>query len=192
MTDRKSKKQQRLEQLAKEKRRKQLLTWGPIAVVGIALLGLILFRVFEPDIEGVLNFGAQQRNHEVNAAFDTGNLPPTGGNHAGSWQTCGIYETPVDNGAAVHSLEHGAVWITYRPDLPREDIDVLQEKVRGKGYLLLSPYQDQETDVVVSAWSTQLVVDGVDDGRIDDFISQFRNQGPESAPCSGGIGSPLP
>ncbi len=192
MSERKSKKQLRKEKLDQERRKKKLLTWVPISVLGLALVGLILFRVFEPDIEGIINFGAQSRNHASDASYETESVPPSGGSHNPAFQNCGIYETPVDSSLAVHSLEHGAVWITYRPDLPTEDVAVLQGMVRGKGSLLLSPFPDQEEDVMMTAWSTQLAVDEVNDGRIDDFISRYRNQGPESAPCNGSVGNPLP
>ncbi|MCP5096317.1 MAG: DUF3105 domain-containing protein, partial [Chloroflexi bacterium] len=51
---------------------------------------------------------------------------------------------------AVHSMEHGAVWITYQPDLPADEIIELQDLVRGQPFLLLSPYPDLRGPVVVT------------------------------------------
>ena len=64
--------------------------------------------------------------------------PPVGGPHSGTWQNCGIYEAPINNENGVHSLEHGAVWITYDPSLPQEDIDTLN--ALDDNYMLVSPY----------------------------------------------------
>jgi hypothetical protein len=47
-------------------------------------------------------------------------IPPAGGPHNPSWQNCGFYDELVRDENAVHSLEHGAVWITYQPDLPQQ------------------------------------------------------------------------
>src|SRR5438093_3047791 len=47
--------------------------------------------------------------------------PPIGGDHSARWMNCGVYSQPVPSERAVHNLEHGAVWITYRPDLPAAD-----------------------------------------------------------------------
>jgi hypothetical protein len=122
-----------------------------------------------------------------------GGLPPMGGPHYGRWQNCGIYETAVDPGFAIHSMEHGAVWITYHPDLPREQIDALQNRVRGQAYLLLSPYPDQSSPIALTVWDIQLTVESADDERIDQFIRRYRNaRGPEQgASCTGGVGQPL-
>ena len=43
--------------------------------------------------------------------------PPIGGRHDAVWATCTgvVYPRALRNENAVHALEHGAVWITYRP-----------------------------------------------------------------------------
>ena len=63
----------------------------------------------------------------VKGSVDYRQSPPVGGDHASIWQNCGLYSEPVRNETAVHSMEHGAVWITYRPGLPTEQMDKLRE-----------------------------------------------------------------
>jgi len=65
----------------------------------------------------------------------TGNVsyrqqPPVVGPHDAVWLNCGIYPTPVPSRNAGHSLEHGAVWVTYRPDLSATAISRLRSLVR--------------------------------------------------------------
>jgi hypothetical protein len=185
-----SKKKERQERLAKEKRRRRLLIIVPI-VVGIVALGALAFYRFQP-VEGTTEFGAQERGHNAETTFADTGLPPVGGDHDPRFQNCGIYTQPVDTGPAVHSMEHGAVWLTYRPDLPAEDVTVLQEMVRGMSYMLLSPYPDLKSDVVATAWGVQLEPDSVSDERLEQFVDRYRGGGPEpGAPCSGGLGIPL-
>jgi hypothetical protein len=120
--------------------------------------------------------------------------PPVGGPHNPLWQNCGIYDQPVPNEQAVHSLEHGAVWITYQPDLAADGVALLQELVRGKGHVLLSPYPDLPAPVVASAWGLQLKLEGADDPRLPFFVTRYANgpQTPEpGAPCTGGVGEPV-
>ena len=54
-------------------------------------------------------------NRSVKGLVEYDREPPTNGDHAPIWQNCGLYEKPVQNRYAVHSLDHGVVWITYRP-----------------------------------------------------------------------------
>ena len=187
-----SRKKARQQQLNQEKRKRQILIIVPIVLV-VAAIGVFAFLRFRP-VEGVTDHGAQDRGHDTAAEFLTAGLPPTGGTHDPRWQNCGIYTETVDNGPAVHALEHGAVWITYTPDLPAGDVAALQDMVREKGsYMLLSPFPDQKSDVVASAWGVQLEVDSVSDGRLGQFIDRYRGGGPEpGAPCTGGLGNPVP
>jgi hypothetical protein len=120
-------------------------------------------------------------------------LPPVGGNHAWIWQNCGFYDTPIANEHAVHSLEHGAVWITYQADLSPTQIDSLYQLTQRHTYVLVSPLPDLPTPVVASAWARQLRLDSSDDPRLEEFIRTFRlgRQAPESGGgCTGGIGTP--
>ncbi|MBA2276882.1 MAG: DUF3105 domain-containing protein [Chloroflexia bacterium] len=125
----------------------------------------------------------------VEGTVDYEQDPPAGGDHAGDWQSCGFYDEPVINEQAVHSLEHGAVWITYDPELPEEDIAALEELADGQTHLLISPYEDLPSPIVASAWGVQLEIEGVDDPYLPAFIDFFL-EGPQTpepgAPCEGG------
>jgi hypothetical protein len=115
--------------------------------------------------------------------------PPLGGPHNVVWQNCGIYETPIHTEHAVHSLEHGAVWITYRPGLAADAIARLRT-IASDDYMLLSPYPGLQAAVVASAWNHQLALDGADDPRLRQFITRYKNN-PSTTPefgasCYGG------
>ncbi|HET7143065.1 MAG TPA: DUF3105 domain-containing protein [Anaerolineales bacterium] len=127
-------------------------------------------------------------------AVPEGGMPPTFGEHFAAWQNCGIYDQPVELGNALHSMEHGAVWVTYRSDLPKDQVTELQDLVRGHGYVLMSPYSRQISDVVLTAWGVQLTIDSLPDDRIAKFIKYYEEgpQNPEpGAPCSGAVGNPI-
>lgn len=136
----------------------------------------------------VATFGQQSQDH-VDGPVDYEQTPPVGGPHAGEWQNCGFYAEPVAPQNAVHSMEHGAVWITYSPDV---DPAPLQAFAEGD-YVLVSPFDGLPAPVVASAWGVQLAVDGPDDPRLAAFVGQYA-QGPQTpepgAPCDGGVGEP--
>ena len=171
-----------------------LLIGSSIAAVALIVVVLMVVRGFGGRVEGAEDKGPQLRDHDEGVVIESGSLPPVGGVHSPRWQTCGIYDQPVEAKNAVHSMEHGAVWIAYHPDLPAEDVESLREQARDQSYLLLSPYPDLASDVVLSAWGVQLEVDSASDERIAQFISQYRlgPQTPEfGAACDGGVGRPI-
>ncbi|HZU77436.1 MAG TPA: DUF3105 domain-containing protein [Dehalococcoidia bacterium] len=118
-------------------------------------------------------------------------VPPVGGPHNPIWQNCGYYSQPVANEHAVHSLEHGAAWITYQPNLPADQVAILRKLAQSYTYVLVSPYPGLPTPVVASAWGVQLKLPGVNEAQLRDFILAYRF-GPDTekgAPCSGGWSS---
>lgn len=147
---------------------------------------------------GTQTFSEKDRNH-VQGTVQYDHMPPAGGNHAGVWLNCGVYGQEVPNENAVHSLEHGAVWITYKPSLSPADVQALSTLVQSSydgpdRYVILSPFPGQSAAVTATAWGNQLQLDRVSDPRLRQFIAYFR-QGPQDleqgASCSGGVGTPI-
>jgi hypothetical protein len=187
-------KEQRRQEIERQRRRQMLQIGIPVAIILIVLAVLLGMRLFAPDIEGVVDLGPQESGHDDDIVIEVGALPPAGGMHHPTWQTCDIYEQPVDPKYAIHSLEHGAVWITYSPDLPEGEVAALRDIVGEQSFLLMSPYPGLASPIVLTAWGLQLEVDSASDGRIEDFIDRYR-AGPQTpepgASCSGGVNTPM-
>jgi hypothetical protein len=103
---------------------------------------------------------------------------------------CAVYTSPVVDEFAVHSLEHGAVWITYLPSVSTPGVAQLDllAQIR-KDYVLVSPYPGQRSPVIVTAWGAQLAVADPHDPRLAEFVRQFAGgvQGGEpGADCAHG------
>jgi hypothetical protein len=131
-------------------------------------------------------------NRSVKGPVEYDREPPTNGDHAPIWQNCGFYGKAVKNRYAVHSLDHGVVWITYRPDLPERQVDELRP-YGGEDYVIVSPYPGQDAPVIATSWRVQLKLDGAGDPRLRKFVDQFRVS--ELAPlsgnrCTSGVGRP--
>jgi hypothetical protein len=118
--------------------------------------------------------------------------PPAGGEHHPTWLNCGIYNEPVPNVYAVHSMEHGAVWVTYDRNLSADALAALRDHLPST-YVVLSPYGGLPAPIVLSAWNAQLRLESPDDPRLPRFFEEYwRNQNvPEpGAPCTGGSDGP--
>ncbi|MGW6460337.1 DUF3105 domain-containing protein [Streptomyces sp. NPDC055078] len=131
------------------------------------------------------------RTH-VNKAVSYPMKPPVGGDHHNAWMNCNgdVYTEPIPNENAVHSLEHGAVWVTYNDKAPKAELDKLAKKVKDTSYSLMSPVKDQAGPIMLTAWGKQVTVDGADDSRVNQFFTKY-NQGPQTpepgAACTGGV-----
>jgi hypothetical protein len=142
------------------------------------------------DLAAVELYDDVSREHlDDGVSIDYPENPPVGGSHDEAWLDCDTYLRPVREENAVHSLEHGAIWITYEPGLTRAERQTLAAALPEKG--ILSPFgEDMEAPVVVTAWATQLLLDGPDDPRLTRFVEVYgdAHTAPEaSAACEGGV-----
>ncbi|MFD5015666.1 DUF3105 domain-containing protein [Streptomyces chartreusis] len=118
--------------------------------------------------------------------------PPVGGDHDRVWMNCNgdVYTKAVNNMNAVHSLEHGAVWVTYNSKAPKADVEALAAKVKQTPYTLMSPVDGQQDPIVLSAWGVQRTVTGAKDPNVGKFFETYvqGKQTPEpGAACTGGM-----
>lgn len=183
--------QMRKEQQKKDRRR-LLAIWGAAGVTIAIIIGAVAFAIIQgnankPDLSAVKSFEYDAGAHTQEPVTYKEN-PPVGGEHNPVWLSCGVYDAPVPKENAVHSMEHGAVWIAYQPDLPQADVDKLKDAAPDT-YAVLSPFEGLTSPVVISAWGKQLPLTGVDDNRLEAFIKEYR-QGPQTpepnALCTGG------
>jgi hypothetical protein len=168
--------------------------WGLIALSLVVVLfaaGVIGYAVFRlnkssqtspqakadaaKSIEGIVIKDFPSRNH-VQGVVNYPDSPPFGGDHDPTWADCNgtVYPAPIRNENAVHMLEHGAVWITYKPGLAADQVDALKKKVDGIGYMALSPYPGLKTAVSLQSWGHQLFVGSATDPRVTEFIDDLR------------------
>jgi Protein of unknown function (DUF3105) len=156
-------------------------------------------KIGEVKIYPTMTGGDHTKSQDETVKYDI--LPPIGGRHAGAWQNCGIYESEIRNETAVHALEHGAVWITYKPDLAEADKVKLRQLTLANKYLLLSPYPSQDANLILTAWTVQLKLNGFEDVKVEDFLKKYmfdpatrdgkEPKSPEfGASCVGGTGQP--
>ncbi len=123
--------------------------------------------------------------------------PPVGGPHNATWMNAGVYTKPVPTERAVHTMEHGAIWITYNPKLPTAQVNQLVAFVTKQSlmpepslaqqnpslagaknrYVDLSPWASNSlpSPIVLSSWGHQLRVTSPTDPRMQKFINTFRN-----------------
>jgi hypothetical protein len=169
--------------------RQKTPTWvwlaGGGAILVVLVVGL-LYIGFQgqtstalSSIEGLVIFPDPGRQH-VEGDIDYGQLVPPGGSHNPTWLNCGIFDEPVRPENVLHSMEHGAVWLAYKPDLPADQVEVLRDLVRqersrrGEPLLILAPYPDLDTPIVATAWRAQLEVEDAGDERLQAFVDRFQ------------------
>ncbi|WP_055525158.1 DUF3105 domain-containing protein [Streptomyces graminilatus] len=147
---------------------------------------------FVTGADGVKTWDKKLTQNHVTKKVDYPMEPPVGGDHNQVWMNCNgdVYTKALNNMNAVHSLEHGAVWVTYNSKAAKADIDALAAKVKKTPYTLMSPDDKQADPIMLSAWGKQRTVTSAKDPNVDKFFEQFvqGKQTPEpGAACTNGL-----
>ncbi|GAA4958426.1 membrane protein [Streptomyces caelestis] len=195
---------------ARERRNRLLvIAAGVVVVAGLVAGGVVLVRsqsddgggaaadskssgTFVTGADGVRKWKGELGRNHVTKAVDYPVSPPVGGDHNPVWMNCNgdVYGDEINDTNAVHSLEHGAVWVTYNASADKGDVDALAAKVKKTPYTLMSPVDGQKDPIVLSAWGHQRTVTGADDPALDAFFEKFvqGEQTPEpGAACTNGL-----
>ena|SRR3989344_7539589 len=111
--------------------------------------------------------------------------PPTSGWHHSNPAEWGIYKEELPDETLLHNLEHGGIWISYKPDVSdemKQKSEGLYEKYGRK--IIVTPRSKNDTDIALAAWTRldKFNVNEYSDERVEKFIKAFRNKGPEFVP----------
>ena len=160
--------------------------WGLIAaavavlVFAAAVLTYAVLQVNEAEagrvdsveeIGGVRTFDYAAGQEHVATPVTYEQSPPVGGPHDGEWADCTgtVYDVQIRQENAVHSMEHGAVWITYDPEAVSGDALETLTAYADESGRMVSPNPGQDSPISLQSWNHQLKVDSADDPRIEQF-----------------------
>lgn len=170
---------------AQTKRRTRVV----LVIVGFAVLAGVVATAYsfysKRQMAQAVKTASYAAGMHVAGAIEYKESPPLGGPHNVVWQNCRIYDVAIHNEHAVHSMEHGAVWITYRPDLPADQVQRLKT-LAADDFMLLSPYPGLDAPVVATSWNHQIALEGAADSWLPRFIAQYKNN-PQTTPEFGAL-----
>lgn len=188
----------RLQQKLRKRNRRIAAISIPVVVL-VAIGAIVLSVAMNPKppsytagssgavVDGVETF--TNVSTHVETPVDYTETPPVGGNHSPTWLNCGIYTELVPDENAVHSLEHGAIWVTYDPALDAGQLGTLRSQL-PTSHVILSPYDGLPAPIVLSGWNVQLTLESADDSRIGTFFEEYwqgENAPEPGASCTGGV-----
>ncbi len=132
-------------------------------------------------IDKEAKYSIQSRQHistnQAHVPYSTN--PPTSGPHSDA-SLGGFYANGLRDENAIHNLEHGFIWISYK-NVSNEEIDKIEriaQKYRGR--VIASQRNDNDEDgVVLAAWGKMLKLRQFDDLIAEDFIKRNFNKSPE-------------
>ncbi len=124
---------------------------------------------------GHISPGAQHEPYNSN--------PPTSGPMYEEVGGAGIHDQEVPDEKLVHSLEHGAVVVSYKADLSKDQIDQVKsiyDSVGGRKILV--PRKNLDVPVALTSWGRLMKLQTIDANQIKAFMDVNNNRGAEKAP----------
>ena len=119
--------------------------------------------------------------------------PPSSGAHFKGPANWDIYDYEVNDRLFIHNLEHGGIWISYKPAVPSQVVADLRAIVNelGGSKIVMAPRSANDADIAIVAWTHVFKFDVTGDGLTDAeksdikrFYDGFKNRGPEFVPDS--------
>ena len=180
-------KQIRVDQAIRRKKVKfAVWIFAGLAILVLIIAGVIYYNNwYGRDLPGQI-ISDQGREHITSASHPAYNSnPPTSGWHYQQPAEWGVYKEEIPDEVVIHNLEHGGVWITYRPGISEEiarKLEGFYEKYGRK--IIVTPRAKNDSDIALAAWNRldEFSVEEYSDERTDKFIQAYRNKGPEFVP----------
>jgi hypothetical protein len=157
-----------------------------VLVVGVVMgLGFWLFKssqVQQENLPGQL-FENQGQEHLTQGSTDHppySSNPPTSGSHWPQPANWGAYPVTQPDEQLVHNLEHGGIWISYKPDkVDQNTINLLNDFAKRYPLIIVEPREKNDAPISLVAWRRLQNLDQYDESAILRFIEAYHNKGPE-------------
>lgn len=105
--------------------------------------------------------------------------PPTSGWHWINPADWGVYDRPLVDEQAVHNLEHGGIWISYK-NIDETTLGNLKKIAKNNSQsVILSPRETNDSNIVLASWTRIESMETYDESKILEFISRNKNNSPE-------------
>ncbi len=155
-----------------------------VIIIGIVVLALLLLFKSkvkirtkpigdQKTIEGREHISTTQKNKKYKTN------PPTSGAHYGTAQPGGFYNRSIQDENAVHSLEHGYIWITFK-DQSKNVLDELKKIAKRYPYRVVISYRkENDSPLALASWGRLLKLNNFDKKKIMEFIENNYNRSPE-------------
>ncbi|MBI5728849.1 MAG: DUF3105 domain-containing protein [Candidatus Magasanikbacteria bacterium] len=153
--------------------------WLMVIIPVALIIGLIVWSATRPRPgEEVLNQGNHHLASLTEAHKPYSSKPPTSGPHRGDKTPWGISDSQIPDELQLHNLEDGGVIVHYDPaKVATSTIKQLAEVVQPiylKGRrVILEPYADLDTPIVVTAWTRIEKLSVFDEAKIKQFINAY-------------------
>lgn len=147
--------------------------------------GEVLPAQVSSPVEGTQDYEIVGRNHITQGTLGSGynSNPPSSGPHWPAAAKNGAYENPLPDEQLIHDLEHGYVWISYKPDISQDVKNQLKEIVEKDDWkVVLCPREKNDSQIALVSWGRVLKLDQFDAVKVKDFVRTYRNRGPEKTP----------
>lgn len=133
------------------------------------------------------DFGREHLQPGQSAKYDSDF--PTSGTHSPQPADWGAYKQEIPNENLIHSMEHGGIVITYRPDLDAATVSKI-ERLFTRPFsnpdfaptkVVIVPYSKNDKPIVMRSWRRILNLDSFNEKTMMDYYLGNVNKSPEPA-----------
>lgn len=159
-----------------------------LPIIAVVAIGVVVFARSSEKPEAPrpgIEHADDGRNHVQTKEYG-GEETPTSGDHASplAWQ---YYSTEIPDANTIHNLEHGGIYVSYRPDLPQEQVQRLRE-------LFFEPFSDDKFKptkaimapraankdaIVISSWRRSMTLESFDEAKLKEYYLANFGKSPE-------------
>ncbi len=161
-----------------------------VGIAAVAIIGAVIAIVATQKSGGESTLAGQEfpdqgREHinltDPHPAYNSN--PPTSGWHFAQAAPWGPKTEEIPDEILVHNLEHGGIWISYKPDVVSNDVrDKLTAFASTHQRVIVTPRPKNDSAIALTSWQHLLKLDQYDEAKIADFYTRNFNHAPEDVP----------